>query len=119
MINGALEVGFLLLQRQISLSAIRALLSIMVTYYYYDIFIAVILVALYFACYRQWNDFRTDITQDNMIVCDCSSLWLQQYLRFNRPYYEYVLCGYPIEFRGQRLRSVDIANCSKHLIKIQ
>ena len=30
MINGALEVGFLLLQRQISLSA---LLSIMVTYY--------------------------------------------------------------------------------------
>ena len=32
MINGAQEVGFLLLQRQISLSAIRALLSIMVTY---------------------------------------------------------------------------------------
>ena len=32
MINGALEVGFLLLQRQISLSVIRALLSIMVTY---------------------------------------------------------------------------------------
>ena len=33
MINGAQEVGFLLLQRQISLSAIRALLSIMVTNY--------------------------------------------------------------------------------------
>ena len=32
MINGAQEVGFLLLQRQISLSAKRALLSIMVTY---------------------------------------------------------------------------------------
>ena len=31
MINGAQEVGFLLLQRQISLSAIRYLLSIMVT----------------------------------------------------------------------------------------
>ena len=32
MMNGAQEVGFLLLQRQISLFAIRALLSIMVTF---------------------------------------------------------------------------------------
>ena len=32
MITGAQEVGFLLQQRQISLTAIRALLSIMVTY---------------------------------------------------------------------------------------
>ena len=36
MMNGAQEVGFLLLQRQISLSAIRALLSIMVTYSNFD-----------------------------------------------------------------------------------
>uniref|UniRef100_A0A1X7SWZ3 Ig-like domain-containing protein n=2 Tax=Amphimedon queenslandica TaxID=400682 RepID=A0A1X7SWZ3_AMPQE len=65
--------------------------------------------------YLQWNDFRTNITQDNMIVCDCSALWLQEYLRSNRPYYETILCGYPIEVRGRRLRSVDITNCTKGL----
>ena len=54
-----------------------------------------------------------------MLVCDCDSLWFQEYLQSNRPYYESVLCGYPIEVRGERLRTVDIANCSKHLLKVE
>ena len=49
MINGAQEVGFLLLQRQISLSAIRALLSIIVTYIIlYDL----ILDVFYLSCHH-------------------------------------------------------------------
>ena len=51
---------------------------------------------------RQWSSTQVDILQDNKVVCDCDS-------------HESVKCGYPLNLRGERLRDVNIQNCSKYL----
>ena len=64
---------------------------------------------------RQWSSTQVDISQDNKLACDCDSLWLKEYILSNRPYHESVKCGYPLNLRGERLRDVNIQNCSKYL----
>lgn len=59
--------------------------------------------------YRQWNSV-SDFSQDNRLACDCSSLWLKEYLLRVRPYYETVYCRMQTDdgARGYRLVSAPI-----------
>ena len=65
---------------------------------------------------RQWNA-EIDFSIDNALQCDCSAMWLKEYLLINQPYYQSVLCGGPDDddFRGSYLLTAPLEerNCCK------
>ncbi len=60
---------------------------------------------------RQWSDFG----EDNHLVCDCSALWLYEWM-IARPLQSSVVCAEPAQYNGVDLRALQRASfgCSKY-----
>lgn len=55
--------------------------------------------------FSQWNS-GNDLSNDNSLICDCSSKWLNQWMK-TRFLNSKVLCAEPEQFRGQEIRSLE------------